>query len=122
MDGKDIQFDAYNIDGYNYLKLRDLAYALDGSEKQFEVTWHNSNKAINLISNKTYTPVGGELSNDNNSSEKVTALLNTSAIYKDGKQEAMYLYEIKGNIFFKLRDIAQVFNFLKYLLMEKVIK
>lgn len=37
VNGKDVSFEAYNIEGNNYFKLRDLAKALTGSNKQFEV-------------------------------------------------------------------------------------
>jgi len=38
-----------------------LAQAVNNTEKNFEVTWDAANNAINLISNKPYTPSGGEL-------------------------------------------------------------
>ncbi len=37
VDGEKIGFEAYNIDGYTYFKLRDIAQALNGSDKQFEI-------------------------------------------------------------------------------------
>jgi len=43
-------FEAYNIGGNNYFKLRDLAYVLNGTAKQFEVGYDNATKAITLIS------------------------------------------------------------------------
>lgn len=61
VNGKAVAFDAYNIGGNNYFKLRDVANAINGSEKQFEVTWDGSKNAINLISNNAYTAVGGEM-------------------------------------------------------------
>ncbi len=33
VNGKEVAFGAYNIDGYNYFKLRDLAMALSGTVK-----------------------------------------------------------------------------------------
>ena len=39
VDGRSITFDAYNIAGYNYFKLRDLALQLNGTPKQFAVGW-----------------------------------------------------------------------------------
>jgi len=39
VDGVNTSFDAYNIEGSNYFKLRDIAYVLSGTEKQFEVGW-----------------------------------------------------------------------------------
>ena len=38
VNGVSKSFDAYNINGSNYFKLRDLAYVLNGTEKQFEIT------------------------------------------------------------------------------------
>ena len=58
VDGIVETFDAYSIDNYNYFKLRDIAYILSGTAKQFEVTWDGSKNAINLISRETYTAVG----------------------------------------------------------------
>jgi len=51
VNGKIVEFEAYNINGYNYFKLRDLAQAVNNTEKNFEVTWDAANNAINLISN-----------------------------------------------------------------------
>ena len=38
VNGENVAFDAYNINDNNYFKLRDLAYILSGTEKQFEVS------------------------------------------------------------------------------------
>ena len=62
VNGRAVAFEAYNIDGCNYFKLRDLAMALAGSEKQFDVGWDGTGNAVTLTSGKAYTPVGGELS------------------------------------------------------------
>ena len=82
VNGQAIEFDAYKINNNNYFKLRDLAKVLTGTEKQFEVTWDGVNKAINLISNKPYTIVGGELSKGEGSVKE--AVEPTITIYKDG--------------------------------------
>lgn len=108
VNGKDTIFDSYTIDGNNYFKLRDLAKALSGTQKQFDVGWDNEKKAINLIYGKAYTPVGGELSKGDG--EAKAAVENTSAVYKDGKNIKLKAYTINSNNYFKLRDIAQVFN------------
>ena len=39
VDGENVAFDAYNIADNNYFKLRDLAFTLSGTAKQFEVGW-----------------------------------------------------------------------------------
>jgi len=110
LDGKKISFDAYNINGYNYFKLRDLAMALNGTAKQFDVTWDAVKNAISLIPGKAYTPAGGELSVSTNRKIK-EAIITRSKIYLDGKEVRISAYNIDGNNYFKLRDIAEILGF-----------
>lgn len=108
VNGKVVEFDAYNINNNNYFKLRDLAQAVNKTDKNFEVTWDGKNNAINLISNKPYTAVGGELVKGDGKAK--TATLSTAKIYKDGKEVTLTAYTINGNNYFKLRDIAKAFD------------
>ena len=39
LNGAKVGLEAYNINNNNYVKLRDLAKALNGGARQFEVTW-----------------------------------------------------------------------------------
>lgn len=110
VDGKDVSFEAYNIDGNNYFKLRDLAMAVTGSDKQFEVTWDGEKNAINLVSGEAYTPVGGEFA-ESTGTEDVKAVTTQSKIYIDGEEIALQAYTIGGNNYFKLRDVGEVFDF-----------
>ena len=98
---------AYQIDGNNYVKLRDIAYILNGTDKQFNVTWNNN--IIYLNSNTNYITVGGKLGKISNTIQ--LAKKSTSSIYKDGDIAYYNGYVINGNNFYKLRDIAQSFNF-----------
>jgi len=109
VNGEETAFDAYNIGGSNYFKLRDLAYVLDGTEKQFEIGWDEKNNAISLASGKPYTSVGGEMSNRGENSK--TATPTTSKIYLDGKKINLTAYNIGGNNYFKLRDLGQALDF-----------
>lgn len=108
VNGGSKAFEAYNIDGNNYFKLRDLAKVINGTEKQFEVVWDQENLAINLISNKAYTSVGGELSEGDGKVK--TPVLNKSKILKDGKEVELKAYNINGYNYFKLRDVASAFD------------
>ncbi len=105
-----VAFEAYNINGNNYFKLRDLAQALTGSEKMFDVTWDASKNAINLVTNRSYSPVGGELSLTGSTSVKV-ASLTTSKVYIDGEEAPLTAYNIDGFNYFKLRDLGSEVNF-----------
>ncbi len=108
VNGTLTEFEAYGINGNNYFKLRDLAKVVDGTAKNFEVTWDGEKKSINLVSNKGYTEVGGELAKGDGKEKAAT--LNTSTIYKDGEMVQLTAYTIGGNNYFKLRDVAQAFN------------
>ena len=108
-DGTVTAFEAYNIGGNNYFKLRDIAYTLSGSEKQFEVGWDAANNAIYLTSGMPYTPVGGEMAGKGSGDK--TPLPTSSKIYLDGKVTVFIAYNIGGNNYFKLRDIGKAFDF-----------
>lgn len=110
VNGQSVSFEAYTIDGYNYFKLRDLAQALNGTGKQFEVGWDGANNAISLTSGKAYTPVGGEITKSGVSGTQ-SASLSTSAIYIDGVKVTLTAYTIGGYNYFKLRDIAAKIDF-----------
>ena len=108
VNGSQTSFNAYNINGNNYFKLRDLAYVVNSSEKQFQVEWNQDVKAINLLSDQAYTSVGGEMTSGDGVSK--TGKQNNSAIYKDVQEVEINAYTIDDNNFFKLRDIAEIFD------------
>lgn len=109
VNGEGVSFDAYNIEGHNYFKLRGMAQALSGSEKQFEVEWDGAKNAINLVSGAAYTTVGGEFTAG--PLEAATAVPCNSVIYMDGQPVALTAYTINANNYFKLRDIGEAFGF-----------
>lgn len=109
VDGRVVAFDAYNIDGNNYFKLRDLAYTLNGTAKQFSVEWDGDNNAINLTGGKAYEPDGNEMAAKGTGAK--TALPTSSKIYLNGRQVFFTAYNIEGNNYFKLRDIGKAFDF-----------
>lgn len=108
VNGVAVAADAYAINQNNYIKLRDLAYIINGTGKNFEVKWDGSKNAINLLSKTAYTPVGGELAKGDGQSK--TATLATSAIYVDGVEKQLTAYVIGQNNYFKLRDVMQAFD------------
>jgi hypothetical protein len=108
VNGSIVSFEAYTIENNNYLKLRDLAKVVSGTGKQFEVTWDGSKNAINLVSGTAYTAAGGELNKGDGRAKSAT--LSTSKIYKDGNAVNLTAYTINSNNFFKLRDVAQLFD------------
>lgn len=109
VNGREVAFYAYNIKGNNYFKLRDLAFTLNGSKAQFEVTWNQDLGAILMTSGERYTLTGGEM--ETGSSTSQIGMLNSSKLYLDGQAVDLTAYTIQGSNYFKLRDIGALFNF-----------
>jgi hypothetical protein len=110
IDGKQIAFYSYNIDGYNYFKLRDLAMAFTGSEMEFEVYWDSVYKTIDLLPGETYTSDGKELVAPTTKGD-AKGVTNRSRIYLDGEEISLEAYNINGNNYFKLKDLANALDF-----------
>ena len=108
VNGEATAFEAYIIDGANYFKLRDLATALSGTEKQFEVGYDEVTRAITLTSGKPYTAVGGEMALGDGNTK--TANPTASHIYLDGVELNLTVYIIEGSNYFKLRDLMQAID------------
>ncbi|HHV98304.1 MAG TPA: hypothetical protein GXX36_01820 [Clostridiaceae bacterium] len=108
VNGKSVAVDAYAIGGNNYIKLRDLATMVNNTGKNFEVTWDGAKNAINLISNKPYTSVGGEMAKGDGKAEQATRT--NSKIFVDGGEVSLTAYNIGGSNYFKLRDVMQIFD------------
>ncbi len=109
LDGKPVQIAVYKMNDNNYFKLRDLAYALSGTDAQFEVKWNGAQQRIDLTDGQAYTPVGGE--NSALVAPEAQASLTTSAVLLNGRALELTAYQIAGNNFFKLRDLAAALDF-----------
>ena len=106
VNGEPVLFEAYTIGGYNYFKLRDLALALNGTGKQFEVTWNTLLKQIELLSGQAYTAVGGEFVRSGLTAS-LTVNRTESPILLNGMPVSLGAYVIRSNNYFKLRDVGQ---------------
>ena len=109
VDGKAVSFEAYSIDGYNFFKLRDLAYTLSGTKKQFDVHWDGGKNAVSIISGQPYTVVGSEMEGKGSGGKKPVPT--DSKITLDSKNVSFTAYAIGGNNYFKLRDVGRALNF-----------
>ena len=109
VDGKKTVFDTYNIKGSNYFKLRDLAYTLSGTPKQFDVGWDIERGAIILTTGKPYKIVGGEMKSGDGGSKYPTPA--KTKVILDGKEIIFNAYIIGGLTYFKLRDVGAAMDF-----------
>lgn len=108
VDGVQAAFEAYTINDSNYFKLRDLAYVVSGTDKQFAVSWDSDLNAISLISGSAYTSVGSEMAAGDGTAKAYYTT--TSAIYVDGVATSFEAYTINDNSYFKLRDVCEAFD------------
>lgn len=103
------QLCVYNILDNNYLKLRDVAMILSGTECEHNIIWNNKRKMIELQSGKVYKKVGGELSLLNNN--EVKANEKTACILFNEEQINLESYLIDGYYYFKLGDLSKLLSF-----------
>lgn len=109
LDNDTVTLYAYSINGNNYFKLRDLAYLLNGSQAQFSVGYDSATQAVTLTGGQPYETVSGE---GILQAERTLNVHSTQAsLYIDGQLQNITAYNIEGNNYFKLRDIAQLMDF-----------
>ncbi len=106
--GRQTAMPGYNIEGYNYFKLRDVAQALQlygqREEKKFSVGWDDSAKTITLTQGQSYSAAGGELTP--NSGGAQPAVQSSAALIINGQtQTGLAAYNINGSTYFQLRDL-----------------
>jgi len=110
VDGKNYECEKYYIDGYNYFKLRDIAYLLRESNSKFDVVWDTELRAVSIKKGHTYTVAGGELEMRKDYSS--SARLSSQKLYVDGSLvNALKPYNIGEYNFFKLRDLGELLEF-----------
>ncbi|MDR0957642.1 MAG: transglutaminase domain-containing protein, partial [Clostridiales bacterium] len=109
VDGQRVSIGAYNINGNNFFKLRDLAYVLKDTEKKFSVIYNSRTNTIILSSGEDYTIVGGETGAVSKVDKE--AVISSASVKLNGEKAKISGYTIDGNNYFKLRDIGQAFDF-----------
>ena len=109
LNGRLLPLQAYNINGSNYFKLRDLAYVLSDTPARFNTHWNPVTETIHLETGRAYLPVGGELSSSAPSTAKAT--MTTATLTLDGSLSYAGAFNILGNNYYKLRDIGSLTGF-----------
>jgi len=90
------------------VKLRDIAYLLNGSAKQFQVSFVSSSNSIHITAGTAYTSNGQE--NVALASPK-RAVASSQSVYLNSAQVAPMAYNIDGNNYLMLRDLALLLDF-----------
>jgi hypothetical protein len=120
VNGEEIEFDAYVINENTYFKLRDIAYTLRDTEKRFNVNykepddWAYPDGCIVVSPKEGYVVVGGEMEGKSPGIKTVT-FSGVSIYSPQGFSTEPFgsprIYEIEGNNYIRLRDIAAGINF-----------
>ena len=110
-NGENVSLQAYNIDGYNYLKLRDIAalMASTGSKFSVQVIDNATKKEVYCVLGGSYTKVADDLKTGTDQSK--TCVASSWAFYVDGEYKSVYVYNIGGYNYFKLRDLGDALEF-----------
>lgn len=103
--------ETFNIGGNNYVKLRDIAYILDGTESQFDVTWNSNLRAVNIITNHPYSADDKQLYSGNHILKPYKYSTDNTVIYLDGEEINPTSYLISNNNYFKLQDLGKLIGF-----------
>ena len=110
-DGYGVEdFCAYNINGYNYFKLRDIAFLMSGTAGEFAVDWDADSGTVSVTTGGSYVYAGGEL--ERGSDQSASAVPSPQTILIDGKKcDTLSVYNIGDNNYFKLRDLGEALGF-----------
>ena len=111
VDGKTAACELYAIDGSNYIKLRDLAYVLNGTGSQFSVERDEKSTMVSISTGKAYVADGNELSAAI-PSYPPTIAKRMPTIQIDGNSVTdLSVYSIGSHDFFKLRELGGLLGF-----------
>ncbi|MCR5482709.1 MAG: cadherin-like beta sandwich domain-containing protein [Clostridia bacterium] len=99
---------AYNINGNNFVKLRDIASLLAGTPKQFAIAYNEATNNVILTYGGAYASNGQE--NLPLGAPKET-MVSEQKVYVGTTPVNVMAYNIDGNNFVMLRDIALLFDF-----------
>lgn len=109
LDGEETKFPAVNIDNNNCLKLRDLAMLLNGTSKQFSLSYDPETRIVDITTGGSYTPQSDELKDM--LTEQITAIASPQQIRLNGNVINIASYNIAGYNYFRLRDVAILLDF-----------
>ena len=120
LDGEEVMVGAYDVEGYNYLKLRDVAAILNTKKCQFNVGFDKPTKLITVELAKGYEKVEGDLAEIKD--EKAKAIVSVKKILVNGEEKEIKTALINEYNYMQLRDLASLVGLdVKYDKVNKVI-
>ena len=103
VDGQRVELLAYNINGNNYVRIRDAGKAVD-----FSVIYDAATDSVRLDRKSGYV---GEITDLPVPGDNPSAKPSAQTVYVSGELVSITMYNIAGNNFAKLRDLGAALNF-----------
>ena len=120
LDGEEVKVGAYDVEGFNYLKLRDVAAILNAKKCQFSVGYDEPTKLISVELAKAYEKVEGDLAEIKD--EKAKAIVSVKKILVNGEEKEIKTALINEYNYMQLRDLGSLVGLdVKYDKVNKVI-
>lgn len=101
-------FSTYIINDYNYFKLRNFASYMNNTAKKFDIRFNSERNAIEIFTESDYRDFSGIPKENISGSKK--AIPSPQKIFIDGREVQISGYNIDGNNYFKLRDLAEALD------------
>ena len=99
--------DMYNIADQNYLKIIDIAYLLDGTDKQF--SFDRQGDTVHLLPGQKHNPRGDEMTLNPNA-VVTTAELSAFEFMLNGEPANLTAYLIADSNYVRIRDVLRLFD------------
>ena len=120
LDGEEVKVGSYDVEGYNYLKLRDVAAILNTKKCQFNIGFDKPTKLITVELAKGYEKVEGDLAEIKD--EKAKAIVSVKKILVNGEEKEIKTALINEYNYMQLRDLGSLVGLdVKYDAKNKVI-
>ena len=106
LDGKDVVIYGYNIDGYNYFKLRDLAAVLKDTKAKFGVEYKDA--MVTLTKGADYKVAESDQKEVKAMSK---GMLTNDKVMVGDKALTATAYKVDDSNYYKLRDLGEALGF-----------
>ena len=106
IDGRPVALLAYNIDGNNFFRLRDLAFVLSQTGSQFDIGWNAAANVITITTRREYIAIGSEMNLA--AAQNSIATPTAANIQIDGAAKSLTGFLIDGSNFFYVAGAGRI--------------